>query len=68
MDHARGSQCGQPLAGIAQIDFSGGKLVYLSDVKPDSIDWTPYFGGGKALDSMKQFYTPRFNRASIPSR
>jgi len=57
-----GFSVSQPLAGIAQIDFSGGKLVYLSDVKPDSIDWTPYFGGGKALESMKQFYMPRFNR------
>ena len=52
----------QPLESIARIDFSGGKLVYLSDLKPDSVAWAPYFGVSADLPSMKQFYAPRVDR------
>lgn len=52
----------QPLASIARIDFSEGKLAYLSDLKPESIAWTPYFGGREPSPAMKQFYAPRFDR------
>jgi hypothetical protein len=47
---------------IVQIDFSGGKIVYLSDLKPDSVRWTPYFGAGKPLAAVEQFYAPRYDR------
>ena len=60
----------QALENIARIDFSSGKLVYLGDLKPDSVAWTPYFGGREPLPAMKQFYAPRFNRGfdSLPLR
>ncbi len=47
---------------VAQIDFSQGKVVYLSDLKPESITWTPLFGMAKILSSWQQFYAPRQDR------
>ncbi len=47
---------------IVQIDFSGGKIVYLSDLKPESVRWTPYFSAGKPPATVEQFYAPRFDR------
>ena len=45
------------------VDFSNGKLVYLSDLKTDSVAWTPYFATAKPLPAMEQFYAPRFDRS-----
>jgi hypothetical protein len=57
-----GISVSQPVERIAKIDFSGGKLAYLSDLKPDSAVWTPYFGTAKRLPAMDQFYGPRYDR------
>jgi hypothetical protein len=56
-----GLSMSQTLDDIARIDFSGGKLLYLGDLKPESVAWTPYFGGREPLPSMKRFYAPRFD-------
>ncbi|HEX6960616.1 MAG TPA: NPCBM/NEW2 domain-containing protein [Lacipirellula sp.] len=32
------------LARLVSADFSGGKIAYLSDMKPASVEWTPGFG------------------------
>jgi len=42
----------QPVATIRQIDFSRGKVVFLSDLKPESVAFTPYFGAGKATQPL----------------
>jgi hypothetical protein len=47
---------------IARIDFSNGKIVYLSDLKPESVRWVPYFDAGKSSAVLEQFYAPRFDR------
>jgi hypothetical protein len=52
----------QPLENVIQIDFSGGKLVYLSDLKPESAVWTPFFAAETPLPAVKRFYAPRFDR------
>ena len=57
-----GLSVSQSCENIARIDFSAGKLVYLSDLKPDSVAWTPYFSAREPLPAMKQFYAPRFDR------
>jgi hypothetical protein len=57
-----GVRVAQSLDHIAQIDFSGGKRVYLSDLKPDMMRWTPYFESGKPASAMERFYAPRFDR------
>ncbi len=58
-----GLDVAQALDKIVQIDFSGGKIVYLSDLKPESVRWTPYFGPEKPLAAVEQFYAPRYDRA-----
>jgi hypothetical protein len=47
---------------VASIDFSLGKIAYLSDLKPESVAWTPFFSTVKTLPSMEQFYAPRQDR------
>jgi hypothetical protein len=59
---AAGVAVAQPLASIVEIDFSGGKVVYISDLKPESTTWTPYFGSQQPLPAMRQFYAPRLDR------
>ena len=51
-----------PLEEVAEIDFSGGKVSYLSDLKPLSSVWTPYFAGDKPLPEVARFYAPRLDR------
>jgi hypothetical protein len=51
-----------PLELLASIDFSLGKIVYLSDLKPESVAWTPFFNTAKTLPSMEQLYAPRQDR------
>jgi hypothetical protein len=52
----------RPLADLVRVDFSSGKVVYLSDLKADSVEWVPYFGLGRELDARKAFYAPRQDR------
>lgn len=52
----------QPVEKIVQIDFSSGKIVYLSDLNPDSVAWTPFFGAAKPQPSLEKFYAPRNDR------
>jgi hypothetical protein len=49
----------RPLDGLVKIDFSQGKIVYLSDLKPESVEWTPYIAAGKPLASWSEFFRPR---------
>jgi hypothetical protein len=51
-----------PLGSIASIDFSGGKLTYLSDLQPETAVWTPYFASENPLPAAKRLYAPRFDR------
>ncbi|MGD0517241.1 MAG: NPCBM/NEW2 domain-containing protein [Thermoguttaceae bacterium] len=51
-----------PIEILASIDFSQGKIVYLSDLKPESVAWTPFFNMAKTLPSMEQLYAPRQDR------
>jgi hypothetical protein len=52
----------RPAAQIKRIDFSGGKIVYLSDLRPQSVAWTPYFRPDNDLPILNQFYAPRRDR------
>jgi hypothetical protein len=54
-----GVQIAQPVASVANIDFSGGKIVFLSDLKPESVKWMPYFPAEKATAAMAELYAPR---------
>ncbi len=54
-----GLELSQPVSAIARIDFSVGKIVYLSDLEPESVRFTPYFGGGQPLASRGELYAFR---------
>jgi hypothetical protein len=44
---------------ITKLDFSAGKIAYLSDLEPTSMQWTPYLDFGSAAPAMAEFYAPR---------
>lgn len=50
------------LSQVRRIEFSSDKVMYLSDLQPESSRWTPYFRLNKDLPSLSQFYTPRSDR------
>lgn len=52
----------RPLSAVARLDFSHGKVVYLSDLEPDSVQWVPYFGMGKEFPSRIAWCAPRKDR------
>jgi hypothetical protein len=52
----------RPLADVRSIDFSLGKVLYLSDLTPESAAWTPYFGQGEVSPALQRFYAPRQDR------
>jgi len=49
----------QPVSTVRQIDFSRGKIVFLSDLKPESVAFTPYFGAGKTQPLLAKFFALR---------
>jgi len=57
-----GLRLSQSLENVTLIDFSQGKIVYLSDLTPESTNWSPYFGTAKTFSSLQQFYAPRMDR------
>jgi hypothetical protein len=58
-----GAKLVQPIEGLQELDFSLGKLRYLSDLEPQSTEHTPYFGiEGKKLESDR-YYQPRMDRS-----
>jgi hypothetical protein len=59
-----GVKLARPASALTRIDFSRGKIVYLGDLKPESVEWTPYFGLGKELPVRSEFYGPRVDRST----
>jgi hypothetical protein len=59
---ANGASRELPLDHVKEIDFSAGKVVYLSDLKPASVEWTPFFDAS-STPSAAVFYQPRFDQA-----
>jgi hypothetical protein len=57
-----GASVVRPLAGVRRLDFSAGKLTYLSDLKPESVRFTPFFDLGKQSPALAKFLGPRFDR------
>jgi hypothetical protein len=55
-----------PSQEVVRIDFSQGKIVYLSDLEPESIEWTPYFGSPQQLPALAQLFAPRTDRGLEP--
>ena len=48
-----------PANEVTKLDFSAGKIGYLSDLEPVSVQWTPYLDFGDSVPAMAEFYAPR---------
>jgi hypothetical protein len=57
-------QLAWPLAGIASIDLSAGKIVFLSDIEPAAVSWQPLVGLPTAASRAAQYGRPRFNQSA----
>ena len=53
----------RPLESVRKIDFSGGKIVYLTDLEPERSEYTPFFGTTEQLPILARFFGPRTNRS-----
>lgn len=49
----------RPIDSVTRLDYSAGKVVYLSDLEPELAKWTPYLDFGNAAPALAQFYAPR---------
>jgi len=54
-----GVVAGCPMTAIRSIDFSQGKIVFLSDLKPESTNFTPYFGSSDGTPLLRSLYALR---------
>lgn len=52
----------RPLDALARIDFAAAKTMYLGDLKPESLEFTPLVGD-KANVDLAQLFQPRVDRA-----
>jgi len=52
-----------PLREILTLDFSAGKLLYLSDLEPLAMKWTPLIGFSGRSEYLQRQGEPRFNQA-----
>jgi len=50
------------LEEVVALDFSSGKIQYLSDLEPESVTFAPYLSLAQPLDSLTKFYRPRRDR------
>ena len=51
-----------PIEQVVRIDLSQGKVVYLSDLKPESFVYTPYFPLDRELPARLEFFRIRADR------
>jgi len=65
LETATGAKVDVPAAALARIDFSQGKVLYLSDLDWDAAqsERTPYFGPPMPLDASVDPYAPQRDRA-----
>ena len=48
---------------LADVDFTMGRSVWLSELEPTTIDWKPLFGGGSSPEKLRQLNLPRVNQS-----
>jgi hypothetical protein len=47
---------------VSKLDFSSGKIKYLSDIKPETVTVTPFIDVPKQSTAIQQYYAPRIDR------
>lgn len=58
-----GPELQQPLSAIGRLDFSLGKVIFLSDLEPDAVSWKPLVDFGDSAPALAQFYALRRDQA-----
>jgi beta-galactosidase len=48
---------------VSRFDFSSGKVVYLSDLEPEFVEWTPFFAFSRDAAALAEFGSPRRDAA-----
>lgn len=61
-----GLEVSRPAAEVVHVDFSPDKIVYLSDLEPESLVWTPYFSSTSELPALARLFGPREDRGLDP--
>ena len=54
-----GNQVDLDWSQIEKIDFTGDKILFLSDTEPEAIRWTPFLSPSKSSLLLEQFHAPR---------
>jgi hypothetical protein len=57
-----GATLAGPPDALKLVDFSAGRMIYLSDLAPLSSEWTPLVDFGKQADSLAKYYRPQQDR------
>lgn len=52
-----------PLDRLEQLDFGIGNVVYLSDLKPLKIQWTPLLASNIVSDGLERLFQPRHDQS-----
>jgi len=58
-----GSTVSLPIDRIEKLDFSSGNTQFLSDLEPDSLEWTPFVESRTAAARLARLYQPRRDQA-----
>ncbi|MEZ6112172.1 MAG: hypothetical protein R3C99_14290 [Pirellulaceae bacterium] len=48
-----------PLGQIDKFDFSTGNLVFLSDLEPQTSEWTPWFASATLPEALSLMHSPK---------
>ena len=57
-----GVLCNRPVEELKRVEFASDKVLYLSDLKAESVEWVPWFQPDKEQDFLSQFFAPRQDR------
>ncbi len=51
-----------PIAHVQSIDFGSSSSIYLSDLEPDQLKWTPFLQVKELDEELRQLFRPRRDR------
>ncbi len=57
-----------PLSEVRELDFSAGKVRFLSDLAPVASEYTPYFAPKEPIESWNAFFRMRRDRGPRPGQ
>lgn len=58
-----GAQVSWPVSLLQTVEFGSSTTVYLSDLEPERVQWTPYVGIRSVAAELEQLFQPRRNQS-----